>query len=102
MIFTVSVKQRIRDQVLEEAAVWVGSAMTYTLVEFVKDNVDQLITDEDVQKIVNEEVKENAAFALASRSKNDVVDQDAECRPRGWNWVDVVKHLSKGGGGGDE
>jgi hypothetical protein len=40
------VKEDIRSKVLKEADVNIGSAMTYTLIEWVKENLEELMVDQ--------------------------------------------------------
>ncbi len=39
-------KEDIRSKVLKEADVNIGSAMTYTLIEWVKENLEELMVDQ--------------------------------------------------------
>nr|KAG5690194.1 hypothetical protein BaRGS_016585 [Batillaria attramentaria] len=46
-------------------------------------------------------VKKEKKEQLSKQQKRRMLDKfgaNAEERPRGWNWVDVVKHLSQTGG----
>ncbi|OWA52462.1 putative RWD domain-containing protein 4 [Hypsibius exemplaris] len=81
-------KEEVKRRVLEEAAAWVGCAMTYTLFEFAKENWDSLISETSV---VETRVEEKRVTGAEKRELLAAADDDD--KPRGWNWVDVVKHL---------
>ncbi|XP_012512915.1 PREDICTED: RWD domain-containing protein 4 [Propithecus coquereli] len=76
-----AVKQSILAKLQEAVEVNLGTAMTYTLFEYAKDNKEQ--------------------FMENHHPINSAVNHKGEL-PRGWNWVDVVKHLSKTGSKDDE
>uniref|UniRef100_A0A2K6GAT4 RWD domain-containing protein n=1 Tax=Propithecus coquereli TaxID=379532 RepID=A0A2K6GAT4_PROCO len=95
-----AVKQSILAKLQEAVEVNLGTAMTYTLFEYAKDNKEQFM--ENHHPI-------NSAVSIAAlkykQLKNKVanfypIDHKGEL-PRGWNWVDVVK-LSKTGSKDDE
>ncbi|GAU96469.1 hypothetical protein RvY_07908 [Ramazzottius varieornatus] len=93
-----SVKDDIRSRLQEEANVWLGSAMTYTLFEYAKENIDTLLPagvllqtnreDKEQENPVSDSVSKNVQFALDNANAG---------KPRGWNWVDIVKHLNQTG-----
>lgn len=110
-----SVKQRITDFVLRESEQYLGEAMTYTLFESVKEKVLDLVTDQPetvTEKVINESTPQEQDETALSPKKNvvkkeqlskaqkrkqwDRVDGKGE-KPRGWDWVDIVKHLSQTG-----
>ncbi|XP_074087659.1 RWD domain-containing protein 4-like, partial [Macrotis lagotis] len=96
-----------------------GTAMTYTLFEYAKDNKEQFMENHhpvsSVTSISNIISVETPNIAPSSKKKDkkeqlsksqkrklaDKTDHKGEL-PRGWNWVDVVKHLSKTGSKDDE
>lgn len=92
---------------------FIGSAMTYTLFEYARENSDDLITcqtesaappsENKAQSVNREEVnskkkekKEHLTKAQKRKLFNRFGNQQTE-RPRGWDWVDVIKHLSQTG-----
>lgn len=121
-----STKKNVCEYVLNEALNLVGNAMTYSLFESVKEKYLELIVDETDCKLspdspedndINEdddndededESKELEAGTSQKKDKKchltkaqkrkqwNRVDCHGE-RPRGWNWVDVIHHLSQTG-----
>lgn len=108
------VKDKIRSILLEEAEQWLGCGMLYTLFECLKDKVDDILADvteaavadiatknfdnldlnkEDSAKLAKKEV-------LTKAQKRRLWDKSDHTgtKPRGWDWVDIVKHLSQTGG----
>ncbi|XP_071848730.1 RWD domain-containing protein 4-like [Apostichopus japonicus] len=100
-------KEFVVTQVKSEAEQWLGSAMTYTLFEFAKENAEDFMKDQvEVTREEQEEVESNAASNPVPEAKKKVkkeqltkaqkrkmldrIDQKGE-RPRGSDWVDVVK-----------
>ncbi|XP_044536564.1 RWD domain-containing protein 4 isoform X1 [Gracilinanus agilis] len=114
-----AVKQSILAKLQEEVKVNLGTAMTYTLFEYAKDNKEQFMENhhpvQSVTSISNIISVETPNTAPSSKKKDkkeqlsktqkrklaDKTDHKGEL-PRGWNWVDVVKHLSKTGSKDDE
>uniref|UniRef100_A0A4W3IU77 RWD domain containing 4 n=1 Tax=Callorhinchus milii TaxID=7868 RepID=A0A4W3IU77_CALMI len=112
-----SVKQSIIAQLNEQVEANLGTAMTYTLFEWAKESQTHLM--ESHQPVVNTGMMstENAVVINDSTSKKkekkeqltksqkrklaDKTDNRGEL-PRGWNWVDVIKQLSKTGYKDDE
>uniref|UniRef100_G3TR28 RWD domain-containing protein n=1 Tax=Loxodonta africana TaxID=9785 RepID=G3TR28_LOXAF len=113
-----AVKQSILAKVQEEVEN-LGTAMTYTLFEYAKDNKEQFMENHhplnsatSMSNIISVETP-NTAPSTKKRDKKeqlskaqkrklaDKTDHKGEL-PRGWNWVDVVKHLSKTGSKDDE
>ncbi|GAB6030218.1 RWD domain containing [Chamberlinius hualienensis] len=114
-------KESICQQLHSEAELNAGCAVTYTLFEWAKENCENLLsnlTDEPVQvadvtsslenvqlqdklncdKTVKKEKKVQLSKAQ-KRKQFDRLDAKGEL-PRGWDWVDVVKHLSQSGSSG--
>ncbi|XP_072744327.1 RWD domain-containing protein 4 [Anoplolepis gracilipes] len=110
------VKDKIVSHIEAEAEQCLGSAMTYTLFQSVQEHYTDLvsmqpnsvidinshtsrlkITDESqqVEETVKKPKKEHLSKAQKRRQWNKA-DGKGE-RPRGWNWVDIVKHLSQTG-----
>ena len=67
----------------------VGVAMTYLVVDWLKDNVDSLIPS----GLKKEEVKTEQ---LTKRQKNKITNY-ANSNTRGRDWVDIIRHLSQTG-----
>ncbi|KAL1140674.1 hypothetical protein AAG570_000604 [Ranatra chinensis] len=107
------VKEKVISAIIKEAEMWLGSAMTYTVFEFVKENLNDLVSDqpeqltkdekiEELSEVQQEEtfnkrdIKKERLSKAQKRKQWDRIDSKGE-RPRGWDWVDVVKHLSQTG-----
>uniref|UniRef100_T1J2I9 RWD domain-containing protein n=1 Tax=Strigamia maritima TaxID=126957 RepID=T1J2I9_STRMM len=121
---SLKVKESIINKINEEADQYLGTAMTYTLIEWVKENADDLLADQpdDGESLVNQEstssnceaiekldlddadkpglVEKQKKLNLSKQQKKKMFDQlnTKGERPRGWDWVDVIKHLSQSGG----
>ncbi|KOX68508.1 RWD domain-containing protein 4 [Melipona quadrifasciata] len=111
------VKNKVVQHVEAEIDQWLGSAMTYTLFQSVHEHYPELIsaqpdsvvdlnsrtnqlkiTDEHQQQLeetTKKPKKEHLTKAQKRRQWNKA-DGKGE-KPRGWNWVDIVKHLSQTG-----
>lgn len=105
-------KQLILSKLEEQIEANLGTAMMYTLFEWAKDNQESLMENHKpvVQAVTlstssdatittsakKKEKKEQLSKAQKRRMVNRT-DNKGEL-PRGWNWVDVIKHLSKTGG----
>nr|XP_006630028.1 PREDICTED: RWD domain-containing protein 4 isoform X1 [Lepisosteus oculatus] len=110
------VKKSIIAQLEEQVEANLGTAMMYTLFEWAKENQDLLM--ENHQPVINAvTLTSNTENSLAtnlssSNKKREKKEQLTKAQkrkltgrtdnrgelPRGWNWVDVIKHLSKTGG----
>ncbi|XP_055540809.1 RWD domain-containing protein 4 [Wyeomyia smithii] len=121
-------KDKVITILREEGEQWLGCGMTYTLFECLKDKLDELLVDEnfnsgaeqqiigtnqqsedhsdddgDDRKLTNTgssggAVQKKEQLTKAQKRKQwDRVDNKGN-RPRGWDWVDIVKHLSQTGG----
>ncbi|KAG7177601.1 RWD domain-containing protein 4-like [Homarus americanus] len=113
-----SVKQKITAELHDQAKVNLGMSMTFTLFEWLKEAKDELlenhpteplvlgvseITSEVGQISVNDdhgEGKREKKEQLTKAQKRRMWDRQnaAGERSRGYNWVDIVKHLSQTGG----
>ncbi|KAJ8985054.1 hypothetical protein NQ317_016969 [Molorchus minor] len=109
-----SLKEKIVNVVLSEAEQYLGMSMTYSLFEFVKEKFDELIEEQpeiasdklDVDKLcileqeplqeANKKEKKEQLTKAQKRRQWNKVDYKGD-KPRGWNWVDIVKHLSQTG-----
>ncbi|XP_034532438.1 RWD domain-containing protein 4 [Notolabrus celidotus] len=108
-------KQLILSKLEEQVEANLGTAMMYTLFEWAKENQEVLMENHkpvtatlissgdgssDASTAKKKERKEQLTKAQKRRIINRT-DHKGEL-PRGWNWVDVIKHLSKTGGKDDE
>ncbi|KAI0229086.1 RWD domain-containing protein 4 [Lamellibrachia satsuma] len=110
------VKSNIVNRLKDEASQLLGSAMTYTLFEYVKENADELTADQqDVTQASHSEtapvdVKSAGDEGRTGKPKKEQLSKQQKRKlydrmgnmntqelVRGWNWVDVVKHLSQRG-----
>lgn len=110
-------KNEIRDRLCEEANNFLDCAMTYTLFDWMKENADSFIAripellvtkfkreeKENVAAVQPEKLAKEKKEQLTKAQKRRITDQTnfKGERERGWNWVDVVKHLSQTGGVGE-
>lgn len=111
------VKEKIVQVLNEEATQWLGCGMTYTLFECLKDKIDELVIEQpettscpvdissnvDALKIADsgdaaskKAPKKEQLTKAQKRRQWERTDHKGE-RARGWNWVDIVKHLSQTG-----
>jgi len=109
-------KQLILTKLEEQAESNMGTAMMYTLFEWAKDNqLDLMENHQPVSNVTaisdNNNLTSNAPVGK-KREKKEQLSKSQKRRitsrtdnkgelPRGWDWVDVVKHLSKTGGKDD-
>ncbi|XP_035738726.1 RWD domain-containing protein 4-like [Vespa mandarinia] len=110
------VKDELVKQLEAEADQWLGSAMTYTLFQYVQEHLTELLSmqpdsiaeinsqtsklkisneNQQAEEAVKRPKKEQLSKAQKRRQWNKA-DGKGE-RPRGWDWVDIVKHLSQTG-----
>ncbi|XP_052244856.1 RWD domain-containing protein 4-like isoform X2 [Dreissena polymorpha] len=110
------VKSKIRNSLLEQTADLEGTAMTYSLFEWVKEHYDDLIADQPEsasmassksEDSILEEIQDESSKKkerkeqLTKHQKRRLYEKMGNAtgeKPRGWNWVDIVKHLSQTGG----
>ncbi|XP_051025618.1 RWD domain-containing protein 4 [Acomys russatus] len=103
-----AIKQSILAKLQEAVEVNLGTAMTYTLFEYAKDNKEQFMESHHpgnpttpIAKIISVETPSTAPSSKKKEKKEqlskaqkrklaDKTDHKGEL-PRGWNWVDVVK-----------
>jgi len=114
------VSAHIKATVLEEAEQYLDMSMTYSLFEYVKENLDTLLEhqpdfvenisdkvekidlddDDDSEKVVKKKEQFTKNQKRRMWDKGGINEDD---RSRGWDWIDVVKHLHQTGAGpGDE
>ena len=111
-----AVKVEIVDKVREEAEQYLGMSMSYSLFEFAKENQECLLKNQPeeasvVNPAANTETASTTTSTAASKPKEkkeqltkaqkrrmwDKGGLDTEERPRGWDWIDVIRHLSQTG-----
>ena len=107
-----SVKKQILEFAISEAEQYLGMPMTYTIIEQVKENLENLLKDQPEQmeapvRETSEEVEVERTTKETSPLKKDALTKaqkrkmwnkgglDTEDRERGWNWIEIVKHLSQ-------
>ncbi len=113
------VRTRILDAAKEEAEQNLGMPATYTVFEAVKESADKLLEgQEDEEQLLADRLKAGAEL----KEKTEVVESVkkeakkeqltkaqkraafkktgtyGEDKPRGYDWVDVIRHLSQTGG----
>ncbi|KAL0894282.1 hypothetical protein ABMA27_014283 [Loxostege sticticalis] len=106
-----SVKEKILEIVNAEADQWVGCAMTYTLFECLKEKVQEILADQTEEAVVSSRVEKIVIEDQVESKKTEKKEQLTKAqkrrawdkaeigrggeKPRGWDWVDIVKHLSQ-------
>ncbi|KAK3567682.1 hypothetical protein QTP86_020600 [Hemibagrus guttatus] len=106
-------KQLIISKLHEQVEANLGSAMMYTLFEWAKENQEMLMENHqpvvsavtltstsDMNSPICISKKKEKKEQLTKAQKRKMIgrtDNKGEL-PRGWNWVDVIKQLSKTGG----
>lgn len=106
-------KQTIISALEEQVEANLGTAMMYTLFEWAKENQENLMENhQPVITAVTLTSNSDNAGNVATTKKKEKKEQLSKAQkrkmtsrtdnkgelPRGWDWVDVVKHLSKTGG----
>lgn len=111
------VKDAVRTGVLQQAEEMLGMSMTFSLLEWVKDNLDSLLAAQPVSQAMRESAPQSVSedkqpptsAAPAVKEKKETMSKSQKRRmfdrfgatmdrPRGWDWVDIIKHLSQTGG----
>ncbi|CAL1543644.1 unnamed protein product [Lymnaea stagnalis] len=108
-----SVKESVKAGILQQAQDLLGMSMTFSLFEWVKDNLETLLEDQPnappsittLQPQVDDgdddsPMKKDKKEQLTKSQKRRLFDRFGATtdRPRGWDWVDIIKHLSQTGG----
>ncbi|XP_068043099.1 RWD domain-containing protein 4 isoform X2 [Anomalospiza imberbis] len=104
-----AIKQSILDKLMVEVEANLGTAMTYTLFEYAKDNKEVFMENQPVNTVTSvsnsisigtpdvppskKKEKKEQLSKTQKRKLADKTDNKGEL-PRGWNWVDVIKHVS--------
>lgn len=110
------VKSNIVNHLKEEANQLLGSAMTYTLFEYVKENADELTVEQQAltqapqTEAASVDVKSAGEEGKTGKPKKEQMSKQQKRKlydrmgnmntqelVRGWDWVDVIKHLSQRG-----
>lgn len=110
------VREKIKKALTEEGEQWLGCGMTYTLFECLKDRIDEMLADQvqsvsnadgnvsdsseaDISKLAINTAKVPKKEQLTKAQKRRQWDHATTGgdKPRGWNWMDIVRHLSQGG-----
>uniref|UniRef100_A0A669QJG9 RWD domain containing 4 n=1 Tax=Phasianus colchicus TaxID=9054 RepID=A0A669QJG9_PHACC len=102
-----AIKQSILDKLMVEVEANLGTAMTYTLFEYAKDNKESFMENQPVNTVTSvsnsisigppdvpankKKDKKEQLSKTQKRKLADKTDHKGEL-PRGWNWVDVIKH----------
>ncbi|KAK3731273.1 hypothetical protein RRG08_025815 [Elysia crispata] len=109
-----AVKDAVKTGVLQQAEELLGMSMTFSLFDWVKDNLDSLLADQPDAPVtqtqtpasVSEENVTTAAAPVKEKKENLSKSQKRRIfdrfganmeKPRGWDWVDIIKHLSQTG-----
>lgn len=109
-------KNEIKSKLTEEGENLLDCAMTYSLFDWMKENADEYIaripeiitkyTREEKEVVENggpqEKIVKEKKEQLTKSQKRRITQQTNYKgeRERGWDWIDVIKHLSQTGGGG--
>ncbi|XP_059211370.1 RWD domain-containing protein 4 [Centropristis striata] len=101
-------KQVILSMLEEQVEANLGTAMMYTLFEWAKENQEALMENHKpvVTAVASSGDGTTAASSAKKREKKEQLTKAQKRRiinrtdhkgelPRGWNWVDVIKHVSE-------
>jgi len=107
-----TVKVKVEQFICHQALAFQGTPMIYSLIESVKENLEELLIEQqgvntassiDIQvhntEAPEQKLKEAAKEQLSKAQKRKMWDRGERGgeKARGWNWVDIVKHLSQTG-----
>nr|ACQ59009.1 RWD domain-containing protein 4A [Anoplopoma fimbria] len=108
-------KQLILLKLEEQVEVNLGTAMMYTLFEWAKENQEALMENHKpvVTAVTSSSEQMSGSSTGKKKEKKEQLTKSQKRRiisrtdnkgelPRGWNWVDVIKHLSRTGGKDEE
>ena len=110
-----AVKGEIVKAVAEEAEQYLGMSMTYSIFEWVRENIETLLSNQpETVQVISEEletkcnvsenteeivpktkVKKEQLTKAQKRAQWKKGGLNEEDRERGWDWVDIVRHLSQ-------
>lgn len=109
-----AVKEKIVATVTEEGNQWLGCGMTYTIFECLKERVDELTEEQPLETVKDADdgalrktdargdekssaaPKKEQLTKAQKRRQWERTDHQGN-RERGWNWIDIIKHLSQSG-----
>ncbi|CAH8513896.1 unnamed protein product [Heterobilharzia americana] len=106
-----NVKETIVKELLFVAKDQLGSALTFTLIEYLKENSERFTKllnsgkveefnpspfSNETTKVSLKPDKQLQLSKAQKRKQQDRLGQNGEL-PRGWNWVSVIKHLQQSG-----
>lgn len=108
---TSKVKETITYRIKEQCEMCLGTAMTYSIFDWAKEHLHELLEDnqeQEEERRGKQIPKEDANTQSKKKDKREILTKAQKRRhadrtnfkgerERGWNWVDVVKHLSKTG-----
>ncbi|KAG1667495.1 RWD domain-containing protein 4 [Nymphon striatum] len=112
-----TIKESITKKILAEAQQYLGMSMSYSLFEWAKENGTELMKDHDGNSATNAEDEISSDLATTyiqddcNKKKKEKKEQLTKAQkrkmtnrldntgqnPRGWDWIDVIKHLSQVG-----
>ena len=104
-------REQMLNKVRKQYEDWSGMAMTFNIINHILDNIEEfrdvikneLVIEREEKETITLEKKEKAADTMTKgmtkgqkrRFYDKFGNLDSEEKPRGWNWVDVIKHLNK-------
>ncbi|KAH9515043.1 RWD domain-containing protein 4 [Bulinus truncatus] len=107
-----AVKDAVKSGLSHQAEELLGMSMTFSLFEWVKDNLESLLQeqpdapsvltlatamDDDADDTPQKKEKKEQLTKSQKRRLFDRFGAGTD-RPRGWDWVDIIKHLAQTGG----
>lgn len=120
-----AVKQKINELLSTEAEQWIGCGMTYTLFECLKDRIEEIMaeqpqseseedgsggddddsdesdSDVDVSNLSLGKAQKKEQMTKAQKRRQWDQSVGGGEKARGWDWIDIVKHLSQCGNKGE-
>lgn len=107
--FNQAVRNRLLLGLQQQAQEQLGEQMVYNLVEWVREALPGIVEEEQHQEIrksspdhagqveSNPKPEKERKEKLTKAQKRRHYDKfgATEEKPRGWNWVDIISHLSK-------
>ncbi|KAK0058723.1 RWD domain-containing protein 4 [Biomphalaria pfeifferi] len=106
------VKETVKTGLTHQAEELLGMSMTFSLFEWVKDNLETLLADQpNAPAVLTQQapaVEEESEDAPQKKEKKEQMTKSQKRRmfdrfgattdrPRGWDWVDIIKHLAQTG-----
>lgn len=107
-----SVKEKIISTVTDEANQWLGCGMTYSVFECLKERIEELTEDQPLEVKGDDDLQKDDSRGGETKATAPKKEQLTKAqkrrqwersdhegnRARGWDWVDLIKHLSQSGG----